>query len=210
MNNKVIDTSEFHLDPLDPQKVEGVLKDYETRHVKHKHGGLIFVGSGGGKSTFCRAQIADSQGKTDFIDADLVYRLTNAHPCKPGVLPLSPLPWWHMGLEVVIDIEKRCGIVNQAMIDHGLWAMTTSFDPDDTYLPEGLIIVMLPWEEHKNRIIEKSNGPHYDGGAKPTEAGFALVMDHRNWTERVAKEKGIQIVDSIDQAVNILRLRENE
>ena len=59
-------------EPLDPKKVEEVIKKYEAKHIKHKHGAVVFVGSGGGKSTFCRNQKPNSEGKTDFIDSDLL------------------------------------------------------------------------------------------------------------------------------------------
>jgi hypothetical protein len=197
-------------EPLDPKKVEEVIKKYEAKHIKHKHGAVVFVGSGGGKSTFCRNQKPNSEGKTDFIDADLLYRETGAHPLQPGVYPLRPLPWWDMGKEVIIEVEARCGVVNQAMIDHGLWAMTTSFDPYDKYVPDNIVVVMLPWEEHQRRIIEKNKGEHYDAGAKADEKGFARVQSHREWTEKIAKERDIPIVDSIEEAVELVRSREDK
>ena len=96
------------------------------------------------------------------------------------------------------------------MVEQGLWALTTSFDPDDAYVPNDLVIVMLPWEEHKRRLIEKSRGEHYDAGAKATEEGFALVQKHREWTQKIAQEKNIPIVDSIDAAIDLVRSREME
>ncbi|OHB22934.1 MAG: hypothetical protein A2939_02155 [Parcubacteria group bacterium RIFCSPLOWO2_01_FULL_48_18] len=199
---------ELELEPLDPEKVEKVVREYSERHVRHKRGAMIFIGSGGGKSTTCRNQTSSAEGKTDLIDADLVYRETDAHPVQPGVLPLRPLPWWDMGEKVIQEVEKRCGIVNESMVKHGLWALTTSFDPDDKYVPENIVVVMLPWEEHKKRIIEKSGGAHYDGGAKASDEGLALVLRHREWTEKVAREKNIPVVNSIEAAIELVRSRE--
>lgn len=196
------------LKPLDPKKIENIVRVYEDTHVRHKRGAIIFVGSGGGKSTTYRNQVPNTEGKVDLVDADLVYRETEAHPVEPGTIPPRPLPWWDMGLEVIQEVEKRCGVVNQVMVDHGLWALTTSFDPDDSYVPHHLVIVILPWEEHKRRIIEKSGGQHYDGGAKATDAGFELAKQHREWAERVAKEKKIPIVNSIEAAIELVKSRE--
>lgn len=206
-----MEKKELELESLDPEKVETVIRGYEGKHVKHKHGAIIFTGSGAGKSTTCRNQVPNTEGKTDLIDADLVYRETEAHPLKPRSSPdepLRPLPWWDMGPKVIQEVEKRCGVVNQSMIDHGLWTLTTSFDPGDAYVPENIVIVMLPWEEHKKRIIEKFHSEHYDAGAQPTEEGFARVLSHREWTEKVAKEKNIPVVDSIDAAIDLIRSRE--
>ncbi|HUU40448.1 MAG TPA: hypothetical protein VMW42_05880 [Desulfatiglandales bacterium] len=196
------------LEPMDPARIKEVLDEFTKKHVCHRHGAIIFVGSGGGKSTTCRKQKPDSEGKTDLVDADLLYRETNAHPCQPGVEPKRPVPWWDMGDDVIHEVEERCAMVNTAMIERGLWALTTSFTPDDKYLP--IAIVILPWEEHKRRIIGKSRGKNYDGGAKATGEGFALVKRHRKWAERVAKEKGIPIVDSIDAAIEMVRSREGD
>jgi 2-phosphoglycerate kinase len=206
-----MEQEEFKLEPLNPEKVEKVVEEYAERHVGHKHGAIIFIGSGGGKSTTCRNQTPNAEGKTDLVDADFLYRETDAHPLKPRSNPnepLRPLPWWDMGPKVIQDVEKRCGIVNQSIIDHGLWALTTSFDPDDKYIPENIVIVILPWEEHKRRIAEKFQSEHYDAGAQPTEEGFARVLSHREWTEKVAKEKNIPVVDSIEAAVDLIRSRE--
>src|SRR3989344_2830525 len=211
LTKQEIKSEELKLEPLDPEKVEGVVEKYEEKHIKHKHGAVIFIGSGGGKSTVYRSQVPNAEGKTDLIDADLVYRETEAHPLKPRSNPnepLRPLPWWDMGSKIIQEVEKRCGVVNQSMIDHGLWALTTSFDPDDKYVPENIAIVMLPWEEHKRRITEKFHSEHYDAGAQPTEEGFARVLSHREWTEKVAKEKNIPVVDSIDAAIELLHSRE--
>lgn len=110
---------------------------------------------------------------------------------------------------MIQEVERRCGVVNEAMVNLGLWALTTSFDPGDKYIPENIIIVMLPWEDHKRRLIEKSGGQHYDAGAQAADEGFALVKRHREWTEQVANEKKIPVVDSIEAAIELARSREN-
>lgn len=206
-----MENKKLNLEPLDPKEVERIVEEYARKYVRHKNGAIIFVGSGGGKSTTCRNQTPNMEGKTDIVDADLVYRETGAHPLKPRSNPnepLRPLPWWDMGTEIIQEVERRCGIVNQLMIDHGLWALTTSFDPNDKYVPEKIVIVMLPWEEHKNRITEKFHSEHYDAGAQPTEQGFSVVLGHRQWTEKVAKEKNITVTDSIEAAIELVRSRE--
>ena len=202
------ENKELKLPSLNLDKVEEVVSRYEEKHVKHKHGAIIFVGSGGGKSTTYRNQVPDANGKLDFVDADLLYRETEAHPLQPGVFPLRPMPWWNMGPKIIQEVEKRCGIVNEAMVNHGLWTLTTSFDPDDAYIPDNIVIVLLPWEEHKKRVIEKFNSENYDAGAEPTEEGFARIQEHREWTEKVAREKNIPIVNSIESAITLIRSRE--
>ncbi len=211
MNSRIqyfMKAESFKLEPLDPKKVKNVVSDYAKKHVVHKQGAIIFVGSGGGKSTTYRNQKPNAEGKTDLVDADLVYRDTEAHPLQPGVKPPKPLAWWDMGEKVIFEVEKRCGAVNEAMVNQGLWALTTSFDPDDAYVPKNIVIVILPWEEHKKRLIEKSAGKHYDAGAKATDEGFALVLRHREWTERIAKAQNIPVVDSIEAAIDLVRSRE--
>lgn len=205
---KEISFADLKLEPMDPAKIEEVVNKYAEKHVQYKNGAIIFVGSGGGKSTICREQTQNSEGKTDLVDADLLYRETGAHPLQPGIFPLRPLPWWDMGDEVIHEVEKRCALVNEAMVKKGLWALTTSFTPEDPYVPSNTVVVILPWEEHKRRMILKFRGQFYDGGAKATDEGFALVQSHRKWAEEVAKEKNIPIVDSIEGAINLVRSRE--
>ncbi len=199
---------DIKFEPMDPARIGEILDESTKKHVCHRHGAIIFVGSGGGKSTTCRNQTPNSEGRTDFVDADFLYRETNAHPCQPGVEPKRPIPWWDMGDKVIHAVEKRCAMVNTAMIERGLWALTTSFTPDDKYLPTAIVI--LPWPVHRKRIIEKSGGKYYDGGAKATEEGFKLVLGHREWAKRVAKKNRIPIVSSIDAAIEMVRSRELE
>jgi len=195
----------FNLEPMDRKKVEEIVDKYAEKLIRHKKGALIFAGSGAGKSTTCRNQVPDNEGRTDLFDADLAYKATGAHPMIPGTN--RPFAWWEMSDEVVLEIEKRCAMVNEVMIEKGLWAMTTSFTEDDTYLDK-VVIVILPWEEQQKRILEKARGAFYDGGAKPTEAGFSVALGHRRWAENVAKEKNIPVADSIDAAVELVRSRE--
>lgn len=193
-------------EPLDRKKVEEVVEEYAQKLVRHKKGALIFAGSGTGKSTTCRNQISNNEDRVDLFDADLAYKATGAHPMIPGTN--RPFAWWEMSSEIVDMVEKRCAMVNEVMIEKGLWAMTTSFTEDDIYLDK-VVIVMLPWEEQQKRILQKAKGEFYDGGAKPTEAGFSLALGHRRWAENVAKEKNIPVVDSIDAAVDLVRSRES-
>lgn len=195
-------------EPLDPAKIEEVVNKFAEKHVQHKKGAIIFAGSGSGKSTTARNQTPNSEGKTDLVDADFIYKKVGAHPMKMGTEKPEPEEWWHMDGEVVDIVEKRCAQINQAMIDKGLWALTTSFTPEDAYVPSDVVIAMLPWEEHQRRILEKSKSDYYDGGAKATVAGFATAKWHRDWAENVAKEKNIPIVESINAAVDLLRSRE--
>lgn len=203
-------SEKFNLEPMDPTKIEQVVEKYSKKHIQHRRGAVIFVGSGGGKSTTCRNQVPNSGGKTDLVDADLLYRETEAHPCQPGIFPLRPLPWWDMGVEVIKAVEKHCDDVNEAMVKHGLWTLTSSFTREAPYVPADIVVVMLPWEEQKRRIIEKSGGNYYDGGAKATETGFTLALHHRKWIGKVSKEKNIPIVDSIDSAIALIRSRETK
>ena len=193
---------------MDMEKASEVIDKFVGEHkIKvHKKGAIVFVGSGGGKSTFCRNQKPDENGKVDWIDEDLLYRLTNAHPCVPGSDPPKPEPWWTWGDEAIHKVELRCDEVNKALVDKGLWAFTTSFTPEAKCQPDAVVI--LPWEEQKKRITEKFNSPYYDGGAKPDEEGFRIASSHRDWTIRVAKENNLKVFDSIDGAVDYINSRE--
>ena len=205
-DKKEISFADLNLEAMDRKKVEEIVDKFAEKLVRHKKGALIFAGSGAGKSTACRNQIPNKEGKTDWLDADFIYKASGAHPMIPGTN--RPFPWWEMSDEIILEIEKRCAMVNEVIIEKGLWAMTTSFTPDDPYLNK-VVIVMLPWEEQQRRILQKAKGEFYDGGAKPTEAGFSVALGHRRWAENVAKEKNIPVADSIDKAIDLVRSREN-
>lgn len=194
-------------EPLDPARIEEVVAKYAKRYVQHKKGAIIFAGSGSGKSTTVRRQVPSIEGKTDLVDADFIYKELGAHPMKPG--GKDPEEWWHMSDEVIDIVEKRCAQINQAMIDKGLWALSTSFTAEDPYVPSDVVVVLLSWKEQQGRIIEKAKSDFYDGGAKATVAGFTTAKKHREWAERVAKEKNIRVVDSIEGAVELVRSRES-
>lgn len=198
-------------EPLDPKYVREVVSQFAERHRKHKNGQIIFVGSGSGKSFTVREQTPDSEGKTDFVDADFLYRATKAHPLlptKPGE-PLRTFPWWYMGGEVIGEVEKRCGMVNEEMVRQGLWAFTSSFDPEDSYVPTNMVAVVIPWEEHSRNMVAKKRGEHYDGGVRATYDGFRIARSHREWTKEAAEKYNIAVVDSIKGAVDLVRSRES-
>ena len=198
-------------EPMDSERIEEVANRFAEKHVQHRRGEIIFVGSGSGKSFTVREQTPNSQGKTDLVDADFLYRETGAHPLlptKPGE-PLRTFPWWFMGDEVIREVEKRCALVNEAMIRKGLWALTSSFRPEDSYVPSNIVVVMIPWEEHSGNMVTKFRDKHYDGGVRATSEGFRIAQGHRKWALDVATEKHIPIVSSIDAAVDFVRSREN-
>jgi len=106
--------AKLEAEPLDREKVEAVVDRFLERHVRHKNGQIVFVGSGSGKSTTVRNQTPGPDEKTDLVDADFVYRETGAHPLldtQPGE-PLRTFPWWFMGDEVIAKVEARCSLVN--------------------------------------------------------------------------------------------------
>lgn len=197
-------------EPLDPARIEEIVNKFAERHVQHKHGEIIFVGSGSGKSFTVREQIPNSQGKTDLVDADFLYRETGAHPLlptKPGE-PLRTFPWWFMGDEVIHEVEKRCALVNEAMVKKGLWALTSSFRPEDSYVPSNIVVALIPWEEHSKNMVTKFRGKHYDGGVRATSDGFRIAQGHRKWALDVATEKHIPLFSSIKAAIDFVRSRE--
>lgn len=200
--------SRLRNEPLDPARIEEVVNKYAEKLIRHKKGAIIFSGSGSGKSTTIREQVPNGEGKTDLVDADFIYKELGAHPMKLGTEKPEPEEWWHMGDEVIDMVDKRCAQINQAMIDKGIWALTTSFTNDDSYVSSNVVVVMLPWEEHKRRIITKTRGDYYDGGAKATFRGFSAAEGHRKWAEDVSQKKNIPVVDSIDAAVDLIRSRE--
>jgi len=198
----------LNLEPMDPAKIEEVLDRYEQDHVTHKKGAIIFTGSGVGKTTYSRNQQPNDGGKIDWVDMDPVYKEAGAPPCEehePGTpgSQIKPLPWWTWGDEAINEVEIRSDIVNKALVERGFWGLTTSFTPDAECQPTA--IVLLPWDEHKRRIVQKWEQNSADGGAKPTEEGFKLVQGHRKWTEEVAKRNNIPVFEDIDKAVEYVR-----
>lgn len=203
-------------EPLDPVKIEEVVDKFTQKHVQHKNGAIIFVGSGSGKSFAVRQQTPNSEGKTDLVDADFIYRETGAHPLlptKPGE-PLRTFPWWYMGDKVILEVEKRCAMVNEAMVRKGLWALTSSFDPEDSNAPSNTVVALIPWEEHRRNIVEKfrgtkEHGRYYDGGVRATYPGLKIAQSHRAWALKVASEKNIPLFNSIKEAIDYIRSRES-
>lgn len=197
-------------EPLDPGKIEKVVNKFAEKHIQHKHGEIIFVGSGSGKSYTVRNQTPNEQGKTDIVDADFLYRETGAHPLiptKPGE-PLRTFPWWFMEDEVIHEVEKRCALVNEAIVRKGLWALTSSFRPEDPYVPSNIVVALIPWAEHRSNMVKKFKGGHYDGGVRATYDGFRIALGHRKWAEEVSNEKKIPLVSSIKEAIELVRSRE--
>lgn len=201
-------------EPLDLEYVKEVVEKYaeSERKRKHKNGQIIFAYSGTGKSFTVRGEEPDGEGITDLVDADFLYRLTGAHPLlptKPGD-PLRTHPFWYMNDEVIQEVEKRCGQVNEAMVEAGLWALTSSFDPEDSYVPSNLIAALIPPTELERNIYTKFDRVFYDGGVRATHDGYAISESHRKYIEQLTRKKDITVVDSIDKAVELARTREKE
>jgi len=201
-------------EPLIRKEVEEVVDRFLENHIQHNYGQIIFVGSGSGKSFTVRNQNPGPDGKTDLVDADFVYRETGAHPLldTDDDEPLRTFPWWYMGDDVILEVEKRCALVNQVMIEKGLWALTSSFDPEDPYLLTNHIIVELPWQEHLKNIHRKFSGDSkdfYDGGVRVTYDGLRIAKSHRKFVRDLIDKKGIEVVSSIPEAINVLKEREN-
>lgn len=116
-------------------------KEYKT----HKKGFFVLAPSGAGKTHFVKNQKAKH-----WIDGDILWAETNAHPKEE---------WW-LDEESIPEVDQKSDIVTVQAKKMGFWIMGASnywLKPDAVVIPN--------WSKHKKyiKIREENN---YDGGAK--------------------------------------------
>jgi hypothetical protein len=150
-------------------------KTYKT----HKVGYYIQASSGAGKTHF-----VDAQKEKHWIDGDLLWMVTHAHP--DGA-------WWLESTEKIQEIARRGDIIVEQAKKLGFWIVGTD---KYTLVPDAIVIP--PWE-HKKQILMREQGS-YDGGA--TSADHQQVLDHRKWIEE--SNPGVSKFETVAEAAEYL------
>ncbi len=161
-----------NLDLLDPQHPlifadgSAVYEQLGQQYVRHQRGYFIMAPSGAGKTHFVQ-----HQDKPHWLDGDLLWCLTQAHPAGE---------WWLDEVEAITEIDQRCDVITAQAKKLGFWVVGASnawLRPDAIVLPH--------WSTHKRYIAQRERG-NYDGGA--TTAGLAGVLNHRRWIAKWSRQ----------------------
>ena len=158
-----------------------VYQDLEKQYIRHDRGFFIMAPSGAGKTHFVK-----NQDKPHWLDGDLLWTLTKAHPSGA---------WWLDGVEAITAIDQRCDVVTAQAKKLGLWIVGASnawLRPDAIVLPH--------WSTHKRYIALREHGD-YDGGA--TTAELAGVLGHRRWISKWSRQ-GVPKFNSVAEAAEYL------
>ena len=164
-----------------------VYKELGETYIKHKVGFFILAPSGAGKTHFIK-----NHKESHWIDGDEIWMAAKAHPDGQ---------WWLEDISVIDEIDQRSDVITVEAKKLGFWIMGASnywLKPDAVVIPD--------WESHKNFISKRENNA-YDGGA--TSEDLERVEKSRNWMSRWKKE-GVQIFQSIEDAVNYLVEKHNK
>lgn len=157
-----------------------VYEELAQTYKTHKVGYYILAPSGAGKTHF-----VSSQKEKHWLDGDLLWMLTNAHPAGA---------WWLQGIDAIQEIARRSDVITEQAKKLGFWVVGAD---KDTITPDA--IVLPPWEVHKKYITTREQ-ENYDGGA--TSADFEQVLGHRRWIEKSCAS--VPKFDSVAQAANYL------
>jgi hypothetical protein len=158
-----------------------IYKKLAQEYLTHKKGFFILAPSGAGKTYFIK-----NQKEKHWIDGDLLWEATHAHP--KGA-------WWLESLEIMDEIDQRSDVITVQAKKLGFWIMGASnfwLKPDAIVLPH--------WNTHK-KYIRTRETTNYDGGA--TSDRLSQVLEHRKWIRGWIK-KGVPAFKSIQEAVNYL------
>ncbi|EKE20563.1 MAG: hypothetical protein ACD_7C00526G0002 [uncultured bacterium] len=159
-----------------------VYNELKREYKNHKKGFFILAPSGAGKTYYIK-----NQKSKNWIDGDILWEATNAHPREE---------WW-LNLDSITEVDQKSDIITSQAKKMGFWIMGASnywLKPDAVVVPN--------WSKHKKYIkIREEN--HYDGGAKSDK--LQLVLSHRKEILKWAK-KGVPKFDSIEKAVDYLSL----
>ncbi len=156
-------------------------------YITHKRGFFIMAPSGAGKTYFIK-----NQKEKHWIDGDVLWEATNAHPKGE---------WWLEPLDVIDEVDQRSDIITVQAKKLGFWIMGASnnwLKPDAIVLPH--------WNTNK-KYIKTREMTAYDGGAKSDK--LAQVLSHRKWIRQWAK-KGVPEFKSIKEATDYLASLESK
>ncbi len=158
-----------------------VYKELAKTYKTHSQGYYILAPSGAGKAHFI-----NSQKQMDWMDGDVLWMTTNAHPEGE---------WWLKPLTEIQQIERRSDIITTQAKALGFWIIGT-----DCYdiIPDAIVIPH--WSTHKKYIRLRESGD-YDGGA--TSAQLAGLLRARRWMAKFAK-KGVPKFNSVAEGAAYL------
>jgi len=154
-----------------------VYRELATTYNTHDIGYFILGPSGAGKTYF-----VNSQTSKDWIDGDILWMKTNAHPDGE---------WWLKPLDGINEVERRSDVITMQAKKLGFWIIGSdcfSIIPDAIVLPD--------WETHKKYIKSREDN-NYDGGA--TSEHLEGVLRSRKYIESFA-EKGVPLFTSVQEA----------
>ena len=156
-----------------------VFKELAKTYKTHKKGYFILAPSGAGKTHF-----VDNQKQKDWIDGDVLWMTTHAHPEGE---------WW-LDMSRVDQVEQRSDVITVQAKGLGFWIVGS-----DSYAVTPDAIALPHWSTHKRYI--KLREKQYDGGA--TSEHLAQVLHHRRWLAKFAR-KGVPIFRSVEEAAAFL------
>lgn len=156
-------------------------KKLAETYKTHEKGYYILAPSGSGKTHF-----VESQKEKNWLDGDVLWMLTKAHPEGE---------WWLRDLQEQIEIERRSDIITRQARKLGFWIVgVDNYDlvPDAIVLPH--------WSTHKKYIRMREEG-NYDGGA--TTSDYQQVLNSRKWISRHVRN-GVPKFKSVAEAAAYL------
>lgn len=157
-----------------------IYNKFKKDYVTHKKGFFILAPSGAGKTHYI-----NHQKKKNWIDGDILWEATNAHPKEE---------WW-LDMDMIDEADQKSDIITVQAKKQGFWIMGASnswLKPDAIVIPN--------WGMHK-KFIKHRETHNYDGGAKSDR--LKQVLNHRKIILQWAK-KGVPKFESIEQAADYL------
>lgn len=158
-----------------------VYKELAKTYKTHEQGFYILAPSGAGKTHF-----VNSQTEKNWMDGDVLWMTTKAHPEGE---------WWLKPLPEIQEIERRSDIITTQAKKMGFWIIGA-----DCYdiIPDAVVVPR--WNTHKKYVRAREQGD-YDGGA--TSAQFEGLLRSRRWVASFTK-KGVPKFSSVEEAATYL------
>ncbi len=155
-----------------------IYKSLGQKFVRHNKGLFVLAPSGSGKTRFVRAQ-----RERHWLDGDLLWQITNAHPGGA---------WWLEDMTVIKKIQQRCDVITEEAKRMGFWVIGASnawLKPDAIVVPD--------WETHRNWIRERESTPN------AIRADETEIKKHREWIMRW-REQGVPKFGTVEEATDFL------